>query len=274
MKRQLSSRHGRPAALAGAALALALAAPALAQQETQGDKPAPAEPATAPDAASDGAPGTAVSSEAAPSAETEKAAEDPTKIATKLGIAYADELSASGSMAIGPKLKFNARIARSGQWSLGASYLLPVAIVTFMAGRSELDTGVKQTRYSLGGFVPLSQLGLKTGKWLIFVPFGYTYSNSRQGAVTDLDQQDGIPITVSSSSGYLGLFTIRPLTTRLTLMAGANYTRGTHDYSGVAAGGGLSYHLTKQDTAALRGSYVNNSFGTRKRIGISYQHEF
>ncbi len=203
----------------------------------------------------------------------EKAAEDPTKIATKVGVAYSDELSASGSIAIGPKFKFNARVAKSGQWSLGASYLLPVAIVTLTAGKSELDTGVLQKRYSIGGFVPLNQLGLKTGKWMLFVPFGYTYTNSRQ-PVTDLDQQDGIPIQVSSSSGYLGLFTLRPLGARLTLMAGANYTRGTHGYSGVAAGGGLSYHLTKRDTVALRGSFVHNTFGGKQRVGVSYQHEF
>ncbi|MCJ2178116.1 hypothetical protein [Novosphingobium album (ex Hu et al. 2023)] len=203
----------------------------------------------------------------------EKAAEDPTKIATKAGVSYSDELSVSGSVAVGAKFKFNGRIAKSGQWSLGASYLFPVAILTFAAGRSELDSGVKQTRYSLGGFVPLNQLGLKTGKWLIFVPFGYSHTNSRQ-PVTDIDQQDGIPIQISSNSGYVGLFTLRPLNRRLTFMAGANFTRGTHDFSGIAAAGGLSYHLTPNDTVAVRGSYIDNTFGQKKRIGISYQHEF
>jgi hypothetical protein len=205
--------------------------------------------------------------------QEQKAAEDPTKIATKVGASYAGELSVSGSMAVGPKFKFNGRIAKSGQWSLGASYLLPIAIVTFAAGRSELDSGIQQTRYSLGGFVPLARAGLKTGKWQIFVPFGYTYTNGRQ-AVTDLDQQEGIPIEVSSNSAYLGVFTIRPLTERLTLIAGANFSKGTNDFSGLAAAGGLSYHLTGKDTVSARASYVTNTFGQNTRLGVSYQHEF
>lgn len=211
--------------------------------------------------------------EAAISSPEEKAAEDPTKIATKIGVAYSDELSVSGSLAIGPKLKLNGRVAKSGNWSLGASYLLPVAILTFAAGKSELSSGVKQTRYSLGGFVPLNQLGLKTGRWQLFVPFGYTYTKGEL-PVTDIDQQDGIPIQTSSNSAYVGLFTIRPLNERLTLIAGANLTKGTNDFSGIAAAGGLSYHLTGKDTVAVRASYVDNSFGSNSRIGISYQHEF
>ncbi len=208
-----------------------------------------------------------------PAAPAEKSAEDPTKIATKAGAAYSGELSASGSVAFGVKFKVNGRVAESGQWSMGASYLLPVAILTFAAGKGELDTGVEQTRYSLGGFVPLRQLGLDTGRWQLFAPFGYTYTDSRQ-AVTDLDQQDGIPIQVSSSSGYVGLFALRPLSERLTLMGGANFTRGTKGFSGVAAAAGLSFHLSGRDTVALRASMVDNSFGQKKRIGISYQHEF
>jgi len=209
----------------------------------------------------------------AASGEEEKAAEDPTKISTRVGAAYAGELSASGSLAIGPRFKINGRVARSGQWSLGASYLLPVAILTFAAGRSELDTGVKQTRYSLGGFVPLNSLGLQTGKWQVFVPFGYSYTNSRQ-PVTDLDVQDGIPMQISSNSGYVGLFTIRPLTQRMTLMAGGNFTKGTHGFSGYAVAGGVSYHLGPNDTVAVRASHIDNTFGQKQRIGVSYQHEF
>lgn len=205
--------------------------------------------------------------------EAEKAAEDPTKIATRAGIAFSDELSVSGSVAIGPKVKFNGRVAKSGQWSLGASYLFPVAILTFAAGKGELDSGVKQTRYSLGGFAPLAKWGLKTGKWMVFLPFGYTYTKGEQ-AVTDIDMQDGIPVQVSSNSGYIGLVTIRPLNQRLTLTAGGNYTKGTKGFSGIAAGAGLSYHLTADDTVALRASYVDNTFGSKQRIGISYQHEF
>jgi hypothetical protein len=247
----------RPICIGMLALALARVAPAHAQDQARA--PEPDVPARAEDK------GRAL--------EREKAAEDPTKISTRVGVSYSGELSVSGSMAVGPKFKFNGRIAKSGQWSLGASYLLPVAILTFAAGKSELDSGVQQTRYSLGGFVPLARIGVSTGKWQLFVPFGYTYTNGKQ-AVTDLDQQDGIPIEISSNSAYVGIFTIRPLNERLTLMTGANFSKGTNDFSGVAAAGGLSYHLTGNDTVAVRTSYVANSFGHNTRIGISFQHEF
>ncbi|MBR2270072.1 hypothetical protein ACKU27_16375 [Sphingobium yanoikuyae] len=207
-------------------------------------------------------------------AEEEKSSDDPTKIATKVGITRAsDEFSLSGSVAVGPKLKFNARVSESGLWSVGASYLLPVAILTFSAGKSHFDSGVEQTRYSLGGFVPLSQIGLKTGKLQIFVPFGYTYTNGH-GPVSDIDQSDGLPIALSSNSGYAGLFLLRPLGPKLTAMAGGNVTKGTHDFSGVALGGGLSYHLTRRDTVGANISYVDNSFGTSQKLRFSYRHEF
>ncbi len=206
-------------------------------------------------------------------AQSEKAAEDPTKIATKAGVSYSDELYVSGSMAIGSKFKFNGRVSESGLWSIGASYLFPVAILTFSAAKNELDTGVEQTRYSLGGFAPLSRLGLKTGKWNVFVPFGYTYTKGQQ-AQADIDQDEEIPVALSSSSAYVGLFGFRPLNAKLTLMAGGNWSKGTNDFSGVTLGGGLSYHLSKKDTLGLSGSYMDNSFGRKEQLRVSYRHEF
>ncbi|SNS45690.1 hypothetical protein SAMN06295912_1076 [Sphingomonas laterariae] len=206
-------------------------------------------------------------------AQKEKAAEDPTKIATKAGVSYSDELSVSGSVAFGAKFKVNGRVSESGQWSIGASYLFPVAILTFSAARIELDSGVEQTRYSLGGFVPLTELGLDTGKWRLFVPFGYSHTNGKQPSI-DIDQNEGFPTEMSSSSGYVGLFSIRPLNEHITLLAGGNVTNGTNDFSGYSVGGGLSYHLSGRDTVGLSGNYIDNSFGQRKRVSVSYRHEF
>lgn len=206
-------------------------------------------------------------------AEPEKSDDDPTKIATKVGVSYSDEFSLSGSIAVGPKLKFNGRISESSQWSIGASYLFPVAILTFSAGRKEFDSGVTQTRYSLGGFVPLNELGLKTGKFMLFVPFGYSYTKGQQ-AVTDIDQTDSFPIVVSSNSAYVGVFVLRPLNEKFTLMGGANVTKGTNDFSGISVGGGVSYHLTEVDTLGISGSYIDNSFGQDEKIRFSFRHEF
>lgn len=207
-------------------------------------------------------------------AQNEKAPEDPTKIATKAGVSYSDdEFSVSGSLAVGPKIKFNGRISESGMWSVGASYLFPVAILTFAAAKNELSTGVEQIRYSLGGFVPVTELGLKTDKWNLFVPFGYTYTKGTW-PVTDVDQNENLSIELSSNSGYFGIFVLRPLSKKFTLMAGGIVTKGTNDFSGFAAGGGLSYHLTQNDTLRLSASYNDNSFGQKNKVNIAYVHEF
>lgn len=209
---------------------------------------------------------------AAPCRASDKAPEDPTKIVTKAGLSYADEIAASGSLAVGTKFKFNGRATESGQWSLGASYLFPVTILTFSAGESELDNGVMQTQYSLGGFASLAELGVRSGRWQLFVPFGYQYTRGEQ-PVTDVEMQDGLPMQ-ASSSGYIGLFVLRPLSPRVSFLARATVMRGTHDYSGTSAYAGLSWHLSARDTVGLRASYVDNSFGQKEKLGISYQHEF
>lgn len=203
----------------------------------------------------------------------EKAPEDPTKIATKLGIGYTDEVAISGSLAFGPVTKVNARISENGHWSLGASYLFPFAIVTFSAAKTEFDDDSVQTRYSIGGFVPLTQMGVQTGKWHLFVPFGYSHTESERSGY-DLILNDTIVLEQSSQSGYVGVFGFRPLSETLTLMGSGVVSRGGDDFSGVAISGGLSYHLTAKDTVAVFANYVDNSFGEKRRLGISYRHEF
>lgn len=206
-------------------------------------------------------------------AQEEKNPEDPTKIATKAGVSYSDEFSVSGSLAFGPVTKVNARVSESGQWSLGASYLFSFGILTFSAGKNEFDNGSEQTRYSLGGFIPLTNMGLNTGTWQLFTPFGYTYSEGTV-AVTSVELHETFDVEVSNNSGYAGLFAIRPFTEKLTFMTGGIYTRGSDDFNGISLGGGLSYHLSEADTVALFGSYIDNDFGEEQKLGVSYRHEF
>jgi hypothetical protein len=206
-------------------------------------------------------------------AQAEKAAEDPTKIATKVGLIYSDEFAVAGSLAFGPVTKVNARISESGQWALGGSYLFPFAIVTFSAGRNELDSGVTQTHYSLGGFMPITAMGLKTGRWQLFVPFGYTRNNG-QITVADAELGQSMTLEASNNSGYVGLFALRPLSERLTLMGGGLFSRGSDDFSGTALGVGLSMHLSPDDTIGLSAYAIDNSFGSEAKAGISYRHEF
>ncbi|MXU64624.1 hypothetical protein GSH16_04135 [Rhodobacteraceae bacterium KN286] len=205
--------------------------------------------------------------------EQEKSSDDPTKIATKAGISYTDEAAISGSLAFGPATKVNARISESGQWSLGASYLFPFGIVTFSASSLEFDNEASQTRYSLGGFIPVTAMGVRTGNWQVFVPFGYTYTEG-EVVVSALGIEDPFFVDVNSRSGYTGLFAIYPFNEQFTLLSGAVGTVGTDDFTGISLGTGLSYHFTEQDTLSVFASVIDNSFGSRDRLGISYRREF
>lgn len=203
----------------------------------------------------------------------EKAAEDPTKISTVIGVGYAEDITVSGSLAFGPATKINARLVQGGQWSLGASYLFSFGILTVTAGRNEFDNGSVQTRYSIGGFVPVSRMGLGTGQWQVFVPFGYGYTNGEM-AVTDVELAEPVLVQVASNSGYLGLFGLRSITARTTLLLASIGSKGSDGYSGLNLGGGLSYHLTASNTLAGFAQYMSNSFGEEQKLGLSFRHKF
>ena len=210
---------------------------------------------------------------AAPAAAQEKLGDDPTKVTTKIGVKYNDEVSVSGSLAFGPVTKINARVSPSGDFSVGGSYLFRIGIINFAAGRSTYDDGVTQTNYALGTFVPLNALGLKSGKWLVFGTAGYNDSESN---VTYFDEEVGDFLTVplSNNSGYLGLFALRPISQTLTLQAGGIVIRGTDDYHGLAIGGGLTSDLSEKNSVTLSASHIDNSYTSDDRVGISLRHEF
>lgn len=67
--------------------------------------------------------------------------------------------------------------------------------------------------------MPLTATGLKTGQWRLSTPCGYTCSEGSI-AVTGLDLAERFTVKVSNDSGCAGLFAIRPLAERLTLLGG------------------------------------------------------
>ncbi|MAU45530.1 MAG: hypothetical protein CMP09_12045 [Yangia sp.] len=95
-------------------------------------------------------------------------------------------------------------------------HLFSFAILAFSASKNESDNGSEQTRCSLGGTVPLTATGLKTGQWRLSTPCGYTCSEGSI-AVTGLDLAERF---TSNDSGCAGPFAIRPLAERLTLLGG------------------------------------------------------
>ncbi|QPM89940.1 hypothetical protein [Pseudooceanicola algae] len=206
-------------------------------------------------------------------AAQEKLDDDPTKVATKMGVKYTDEFSVSGSLAFGPVTKINAQVSESGHWQFGGSYLFSFGIVNVNAGRDDLDNGVSQVHYAIGSFLPLSALGLQTGSWQLFTAFGYNYTDS-DVPVYDYTLNDMITMPVTNSSGYLGLMALKPISTKVTLQGGLIAIRGTDDYSGLGGGIGATYQVTDRDGITLSGSYFDNSYGTKDQVAISYRHEF
>ncbi|MGR3614843.1 MAG: hypothetical protein ACU0BB_02225 [Paracoccaceae bacterium] len=142
--------------------------------------------------------------------DSEKLADDPTKVVTKVGLNYTDSASVSGSLAIGPVSKINARIGETGEWSLGGSYLFGFGIVNVAASKRDLSTGVQQTQYSIGSFAPIIRNPDDPTAWQVFAAFGFNYT---EGELVDVPffPADGFPITTSSKGGYLGFMGLKPL---------------------------------------------------------------
>ncbi|WP_204114321.1 hypothetical protein [Shimia biformata] len=214
-----------------------------------------------------------VAAPAAYAEEREKLAEDPTKIVTKLGLRLTDTATVSGSIAFGPVSKINASYSETGEWSLGASYLFPFGIVNFAASQRDLNSGVQQTSYSLGGFAPLAQFGIQPGNWQMFAAFGANYTEGtvelEHGIVTSLEE-----ISVSSKGGYAGVMALLPLSDRWTLRGVAVVSAGSKDYRGYSLGGGVSFAATKRDTFSIFANYSDSNLGQRDVVGISYLREF
>jgi len=215
----------------------------------------------------------ATSSVTAQATSDEKLADDPTKIVTKLGFRYSDFGTVFGSVAIGPVTKVNLSISEGGQWRIGGSYLFDFGIVNISASEQELDSGVTQTQYAIGTFVPLVALGIEPAGWLLFPAAGANYTEADLGNIS-FDFGDSFPFETASKGGYLGLLGLKPLSDRWVLKTGGVLSAGSGDYSGYSLGAGITLNLSPKDSLSVFGSYIDNSFGQRDLLGISYTREF
>lgn len=209
----------------------------------------------------------------AQTSQSEKLSDDPTKIVTKLGFRYSDFATVFGSVAFGPVTKINVSVAEGEQWSLGGSYLFEFGIVNVAASRKTLSSGIAQSQYSVGTFVPLTALGIEPDGWLLFPAAGANYTEGSLASF-EFDFGDALPIDTASKGGYLGMLALRPMTNDWVLKTGFVASAGSNDYSGFSLGAGLTYNATSQDSFSVFGSYIDNSFGQRELAGISYSREF
>ncbi|WP_045407893.1 hypothetical protein [Vibrio jasicida] len=247
----------------------------------------------------------ALASERVPKENKNKLADDPTKVITKFGASYSNNydfddqnISFSGSLALDEARKINVRINDdANEWRVGGSWLFPVGIVNFNFGKNEYTNGADQTNYSVGTFVPLSYFGIEPAGFQIFPMAGYTYNDGDvpvcDGAVDSACSAPGFTGTPSpengfnmmnssGSSGYLGAFTLKPLTEQLTLMGFAGGSYGSENsegdnYQGVFGGVGMSYLVQKRHSFnVMTFAMDNNTYldDPDKRVIFSYQYQF
>ncbi|ENY6155964.1 hypothetical protein ACFZEN_002225 [Salmonella enterica] len=232
----------------------------------------------------------------------EKQDDDPTKVTTKVGISWSDNydfddsnVSFSASWAFDEARKLNARVnSDASEWRVGGSWLFPIGIFNFNFGRNEFTNGASQTNYSLGTFIPLSAFGIEPAGFQIFPMAGYTYNTGDEvqcggGKCAepkfngDLSPENGfVNIDASESSGYVGVFVLKPLTTNIRLLSflagsyGSKNDEGDN-YKGYFGGLGIGYSLTRhQSVKAFSFVQDNNTYidEADKRILAAYTYQF
>ena len=207
----------------------------------------------------------------------EKLPEDPTKIVTKAGVSYSDELSLSGSIGLDETRKINGRInGDATDWRLGGSWLFEKGIVNFNISESEFDSGSTQKSYSIGTFIPLSKFGMTPGGWQIFPMGGYNYNEGNiatENLETDIELDYAL-VPTTSHGAYLGVFALKPLSERWTMIGFGGGSLGSDDYSGYWFGGGIGYKINDNQSFNLFGNYSDNTYGQDDSLSISYTYEF
>ena len=206
----------------------------------------------------------------------EKHHEDPTKVITKFGIGYSDDLTFSGSIAIDQIRKINGNInTDASEWRLGGSWLFDFGILNFSVGRSEYNDGGHKETYSVGTFLPLSALGVNTGDWMVFPMAGINHTKIDLIIEEEPESLDDLVMMQNTNNGgYFGAMAVRPLTPFISVMAFAGGGLGSDDYRNVWTGAGASYKLNDNQALRLFGFYANDNYGNTTKVNLSYSYEF
>lgn len=213
---------------------------------------------------------------AAEKTEEEKHQDDPTKVITRIGAGYTDDLSISGSLALDQTRKLNARTnLDASEWRLGGSWLFDFGIINFSLSRSEYDEAGYKNNYSVGTFVPLNVLGVDTGKWMVFPMAGFNHNEGENIATDSVQFEDNVVMEQNTSNGgYLGAMGLRPLTDHWTVLAFGGGGAGSGGYSNIWLGSGLSYKVNAHHSFNLFGFISDDNYGRISKLGLTYTYEF
>lgn len=208
--------------------------------------------------------------------QTEKHHEDPTKVITRVGFGYTDELTVSGSLALDQTRKINARTNKDlSEWRLGGSWLFDFGIINFNLSRTDYDDGGHKNNYSIGTFLPLNVFGVDTGKWMVFPMAGFNHNSGEIRAEEDPSLFDEVVMVQNTSNGgYLGVMALRPISETWTFMTFGGGGMGSGGYSNVWGGGGFSYKINTQHSFNFFGFISEDDFGSVNKVGMSYTYEF
>ncbi|WP_440876908.1 hypothetical protein [Thalassotalea sp. PLHSN55] len=209
-------------------------------------------------------------------AEEEKHPDDPTKVITKLGFNYTDEVAISGSLALDEARKINVRTnTDASEWRIGGSWLFDFGILNFSLNRSEYDDGGNKNSYSVGTFLPINKLGVDTGKWQIFATGGFNHNKTETFQETEPELTSEMTmIQNASNGGYLGAFALRPITDKWTFMTFGGGGMGSGGYRNAWGGAGTTYKFNNQHSMNVFGFVSDDDYGTVSKVGVSYTYEF
>lgn len=187
----------------------------------------------------------------------EKHHEDPTKIITRLGAGYDGEMQLGGSIGLDKTRQLRAKTTLDGdEWSVGGSWLFEKGIVNLYVNSDE-----HRNSYNIGTYLPLSEFGVDTGKWMVF-PMG--------GASVLNPKSDGD----NSYGGYIGAFAIRPISDRLSAVTYLGSTAGSNSYYGYWGGAGLSYLIKPKHSLRSTLRFKNDDYDSDMSVSIAYTIEF
>ena len=206
----------------------------------------------------------------------EKNQNDPTKVTTKIGLSYTDDLSISGSLALDKVHKINVRTNFDAtEWRLGGSWLFDFGILNLSLSRSEYDNGGHKNNYAVGTFLPLSVLGVDTGKWIVFPMAGFSHNTGETVVKDETTLENSVVMQQNTSNGgYIGGVVLRPITEYWTVLAFGGGGLGSDDYSNYWVGTGLGYKFNTRHSLNLFGFISDDNYGRINKLGMAYTYEF
>ncbi|MBW3696019.1 hypothetical protein EK599_09945 [Vibrio sp. T187] len=201
--------------------------------------------------------------------------EDPTKIATHLGLSYTDSVKFSGSVRLDDLRRLDASVNADGEeWRIGGSWLMRLGIMDFSFTQTEFDPG-KRDSYNIRTFIPLRYFGIEPFSIQLFPMAGYSYNTGETDHFDDSNlERDYMLVPASSNGGYLGILGLQQIRKRWSVIGFGGASKGSDNYTGFWIGVGLSHQFSRSKFINIYGVMAEDDFGDNSRLGATFTYEF